>query len=215
MSTISNIGKIAYIYDAASDTWHPVAGMTDTSATFSWTGEHVFNQEVAINNSTEITGSLLVKGALNYFGSEAQRDAAIAAPVDGNFALVFSNGAVQPQYYVNGAWRVFGSNAFIVNKTASHTLEVLDAGKTLDFNSSSTVNVTIPTNANLAFPVGTQIAFIQSGAGQISFVGQAAGSETVTINSKNNNKKTSTRYTQAILVKKDLNVWYLFGDLTA
>jgi hypothetical protein len=215
MSTISNVGKIAYIYDAASDTWHPVAGMTDTSANFSWTGQHVFDQEVVINSSTEIIGSLLVKGANNYFGSEAQRDAAIASPVDGNFALVFSNGSVQPQYYINGEWRVVGSNAFMANKTGSHTLEVLDAGKTLDFNVSSTATVTIPTNTNFPVPLGTQIAFIQSGTGQISFAGQAAGSETVTINSKNGNKKTATRYTQAILVKKDLNVWYLFGDLTA
>lgn len=215
MSTISNVGKIAYVYNQATDTWHPVAGMTDASANFNWTGEHTFSQEVVINNSVDINGNLVLKGSFNYFGSEAQRDATITSPVDGDFALVFISGSLQPQYYVNGAWRVVGSNAFLNNKTSSHTLVMSDAGKTLDFNSSSTAVVTIPTNSNIAFPIGSQIAFIQSGTGQISFVGQTSGSETVVINSKNGNKKTSTQYTQSILVKKDINTWYLFGDLTA
>ncbi len=215
MSTISNVGKIAYIYDQASDTWHPVAGMTDTSANFSWTGEHSFSQEAVFSSSVDIIGNLFLKGSLNYFSSEAARDVAIPSPVDGDFALVSVSGSIQQQHYSNGAWRVSGSNAFLVPKTASYTLTTADAGKTLDFGSTSAMVLTIPTNSNVAFPIGTQIAFIQSGTGQITFSGQSSGGETVTILSKNNNKKTATQYTQSILVKKDTNSWYLFGDLTA
>lgn len=215
MSTISNVGKIAYVYNQATDTWHPVAGMTDASADFSWTGDHTFSQGAVFGSSVEVVGDLTLKGSLNYFNSEASRDATLTSPGDGDLALVAVSGVVQLQYYSNNAWRLAGSNAFINTKTASYTLTVPDAGKTLDFNSSSTVVVTIPVNSNAAFPVGSQIAFIQSGTGQISFVGQTAGSETVVINSKNGNKKTSTQYTQSILVKKDTNTWYLFGDLTA
>jgi hypothetical protein len=215
MSTISSVGKVTYVYDSVSDTWHPVAGMTDASANFNWTGEHSFSQEVVVNNSVDINGNLLLKGSLNYFSSEAARNAAIPTPVDGDFALVAVSGSIQHQHYFSGAWRVSGSNAFLVPKTASYTLTMADAGKTLDFTSSSAIVLTIPTNTNVAFPVGTQIAFIQSGTGQITFSAQSSGGETVTILSKNNNKKTATQYTQSILVKKDTNSWYLFGDLTA
>lgn len=215
MSTISNIGKIAYVYDEASNTWFPIAGMTDTSADFNWTGENSFSEEVVINNSADINGNLLLKGSLNYFGSVALRNSAIPSPVDGTFALVAVGGTVQPQYFSGGAWRLVSSNAFVVDRTASHTLAIVDAGTTIDFNASSGVTVTVPTNASVPFPIGTQIAFIQSGTGQISFTGQALPPESVVINSKNNNRRTAARYTQSILVKKGTNTWYLFGDLTA
>lgn len=215
MATISNIGKVTYIYDEGTDTWYPVAGMTDASANFNWTGDHTFTEDMLIDSNLNVNGNLLLKGNVNHFDSEAQRDISVPSPVDGSFASVVISGALQPQYFYNGAWRVVGSNAFLNNKTSSYTLAMSDAGKTLDFNSASTSVVTIPVNANVAFPIGSQIAFIQSGTGQISFVGQTAGSETVIIQSKNNNRKTSTQYTQSILVKKDTNTWYLFGDLTA
>jgi hypothetical protein len=90
-----------------------------------------------------------------------------------------------------------------------------DAGKTIDVESSSDVVITIPVDANVAFPIGTQIAFVQSGAGKIIFAGETVGLDTITILSKNSNKRTASQYTQAILVKKSTNTWYLFGDLTA
>ena len=215
MATISSVGKVTYVFDEASDTWYPVAGMTDPSADFDWTGHHTFSEELTMNSSAEINGDLILRGSLNHFDSESQRDTAIPNPTDGEFALVVVSGVIQAQHYFSGAWRVIGSNAFLINKSAAYTLAMSDAGKTLDFASSSLMAVTVPTNSTVAFPIGTQIAFIQSGTGQISFTGATSGSETATILSKNNNKKTATQYTQSILVKKDTNTWYLFGDLTA
>jgi beta-lactamase superfamily II metal-dependent hydrolase len=61
------------------------------------------------------------------------------------------------------------------------------------------------------FPTGTQIAFIQVGAGQTTF---AAGPG-VEILSKNSNKRISARYSPATLIKRDTNTWILIGDLTA
>jgi hypothetical protein len=215
MSTISNIGKIAYVYDAASDTWHPVAGMTDSSSDFYWTGDHSFSGAVSVDNSFDITGNSLLNGSLNFFTSEAQRDTVLTSTSNGKFAMVVGINAVQPQYYYNGQWRLFGSNAFLVERSTSHTLQISDAGKTIDITSSNSVVITVPKNSNVEFPIGSQIAFIQSAAGQISFVGEAGVPTSVIINSKNNNKKTSAQFTQSLLVKKAENTWYLFGDLTA
>ena len=213
MATFSNIGKIGYIYN--NGTWYPLAGTTDQSADFAWTGEHNFSNSVDITGDLTISGALVVDSGLNFFPTSGDRDTAIPAPENGTFALVVGTNAVQPQYYYNGSWRLVGSNAFLVEKTASHTVELADAGKTIEMNLSSSGTITIPVDSVLDFPIGAQIAFIRTGSGEITFAGQTVGAESVSILSKNSNKKIAARYTQAIIVKKAANTWYLFGDLTA
>jgi hypothetical protein len=213
MATFSNVGKTAYVFN--NGTWHPLAGITDASANYSWTGTHDFADSVTMSGDVTIDGAITIDAPLNFFATTSERDTALPSPENGTFALVVGTNAVQPQYYYNGSWRVIGSNAFMVEKTASHTLELVDAGKTIEMNLSSSGSVTIPVDSNLDFPIGAQVAFIRTGAGEITFTSQTVGAETVSILSKNSNKKIAARYTQAILVKKAANTWYLFGDLTA
>jgi hypothetical protein len=213
MATISNIGKIAYVYN--DGVWHPLAGFTDASADFEWTGNHDFESSVDLNGAVTINAAVTAKNAINHFTSAANRNSAIPSPVNGTMALVVDSNVIQPQIFFNGNWNIIGSNAYLNEKTAAHTLELADAGETLDLNFSAAGNVTIPLNSNVAFPLGTQIAFIRSGTGTVSFVGQTSGQNTVTILSKNSNRSIAARYTQAVIVKKAENTWYLFGDLTA
>lgn len=211
MSTISNVGKIAYVYDEASDTWYPVAGMTDASADFSWSGDHTFSAAGSITSAAPIVAS----NGLNAFTNTTDRATKVPSPVNGAFAFVPVNNVMEIQYYYAGSWRVFTDNAYLSEKLASFTLTTTDVGRTIEANSSSTVTVTIPLDSVTNFTIGTQIAFIQSGTGQINFVGATDGTNTVSLLSKNSNKKTAARYSQAILVKKAANTWYLMGDLTA
>ena len=210
---ISNIGKVAYIYN--NGTWHPIAGMTDTSANFEWSGSHEFDNAVIINGTSTLNGAVTAKNAINFFSNASNRDSAIPTPTNGILALVVNNSVLQPQVFFNGQWNVLGSNAYLNEKTASYTLAIGDAGQTIDLNFSTAGTVTIPLNANAAFPIGAQIAFIRSGAGGVTFVGQTSGQNSVTILSKNNNRSIAARHTQALLVKKAENTWQLFGDLTA
>ena len=55
--------------------------------------------------------------------------------------------------------------------TADHTLTLADAWRWITVTKASLVTVTIPTNASVAFPVGTIINFLQGGAGEIKFEG--------------------------------------------
>jgi hypothetical protein len=213
MATISNIGKIAYVLN--DGVWYPLAGMTDTSADFNWTGTHEFDDSVIFDAATTVNGALVAKNTINYFTSATNRDSAIPSPTNGTLAYVVVNSVLQPQLYYGGQWNVIGSNAYLNEKTSGYTLEIGDAGKTFDLNFSSSGTVTVPLNSNVAFPVGTQIAFIRSGSGGVTFAGEVSGLNSVTLLSKNSNKSISARYTQAILVKKAENTWYLFGDLTA
>lgn len=95
-------------------------------------------------------------------------------------------------------------------KVANHILDADDAGANVVMNLAGANTVTVPPNSDVAFPIGTEILITQEGAGKTTLV-QGAG---VTINSEDSLKSIGARYTAAALVKKDTNVWYLFGNLT-
>ena len=210
MSTISNVGKVAYLYDQPTDTWYPMAGYTNTTEPFSWSGSHTFTNTVNFNTV------LNAKGGVNNFERPSDRNTAIPAPAEGTvvFVRLAADGSVvnQIQYYFNGAWRVYGENAQLLSRNTTFTLSLADSGRTIDIDSTSNVTVTIPANiTGSTFPVGTQIAFIRSGTGQVVF-DPASG---VTLRSKNNNKRIAAQWSPATLIQKSNNTWILIGDLTA
>lgn len=209
MSTISSIGKVAYLYDQPTDTWHPMAGYTNTTENFSWSGTHSFS------NTTTFQSVLNARAGINNFLDPAARDSVITSPANGVVAFIrqSNSGEVlnQIQYFFNGAWRVYGENAQLSLRSSSFTLSISDAGRTIDVDAAANAVVTIPTNSSVPFLVGTQIAFIQTGAGQLIFT-PASG---VTLLSKNSNRKVAARYSPATLIQKSANTWILIGDLTA
>jgi hypothetical protein len=96
-------------------------------------------------------------------------------------------------------------------KTANYTLDPADAGKIIVMNvSSSTSIITIPLETT--FPAGARVDILQIGSVQTSI---APVSGSVTLNSKNNNRKLSGQYSAATLIKVGTNSWVLLGDLTA
>jgi hypothetical protein len=214
MSTISNVGKVAYLYDQPTDTWYPMAGYTNTTESFSWSGPHTFTNTVNFNTV------LNAKGGVNNFERPSDRNTAIPAPAEGTvvFVRLAADGSVinQIQYWSNGAWRTYGENAQLLSKTqGDFTLALTDSGRTIDIDSATNVTVTIPANiTGSTFPVGTQIAFIRSGTGQVNFI-TASGGPLVTLQSKNGNKRIAAQYSPATLIHKGNNVWILIGDLTA
>ena len=96
-------------------------------------------------------------------------------------------------------------------KTASYELDPADAGKIIIMNASSgSAVITIPLETT--FPAGARVDILQIGSVQTS-VAPISGS--VTLNSKNNNRKLSGQYSAATLIKVGTNSWVLLGDLTA
>lgn len=96
-------------------------------------------------------------------------------------------------------------------QTASYTLVLGDAGKTITMSVAGANNLTVPLNSSVAFAIGTMINVIQIGAGQTTLV--ATGG--VTINSKSANLKLSGQYSGVSLYKRDTNTWVAVGDLSA
>jgi hypothetical protein len=92
-----------------------------------------------------------------------------------------------------------------------YTLVLLDDGKLIEMNTSDGQGNTleIPLNATVAFPVGTQIVVIQTGAGQTTVTGVLG----VTVNATPGPKLRAT-WSSATLIKRSTNTWVLVGDLT-
>jgi hypothetical protein len=209
MSTIDSVGKVAYIYNQPEDKWYPVAGYASTTVPYSWSGVHAFTNSVSFDSVVN------AKAGVNNFLNPNSRNLAIPLPTNGLVVFIqqTDDGQVinQIQYYHLGAWRIYGDNAQLSSKTTSFTLSLSDSGRTIDAESSTSISVTIPLNSSVPFLVGTQIAFIQTGAGQLVFVPDSG----VTLLSKNSNKKIAARYSPATLIQKSANTWVLIGDLTA
>lgn len=95
-------------------------------------------------------------------------------------------------------------------QVASYTLVIADAGKQVEVSSASGVTLTVPTNAVAAFPIGTTIIIVQTGAGQIT----VAGSAGVTVNATPG-LKLYGQWSTALLLKRATDTWLLSGDLSA
>lgn len=85
-----------------------------------------------------------------------------------------------------------------------------DAGGFVTLGSSSATTLTVPTNAAVAFAVGTRIAFAQIGTGQVT----VAASGGVTVNA-DPGLKIAAQYGGGELVKLGTDTWLLVGRLAA
>ncbi len=74
---------------------------------------------------------------------------------------------------------------------------------------ATATDVRIPTNAGIAFPIGTKITIIQEGAGQVT-IAPTAG---VTLNSAVG-AKLAAQKAVAHIVKTATDTWYAYGNLT-
>jgi hypothetical protein len=93
----------------------------------------------------------------------------------------------------------------------SYTLVLGDSGQMVTLNNASSITLTVPTNASVAFPVGTEVDLTQLGAGQVS----VAGSGGVTIDSYSGYLKIAGQYAGATLKKIATDTWILVGNLSA
>jgi hypothetical protein len=98
----------------------------------------------------------------------------------------------------------------VSNKTSNYTLALTDAGSLIEFDSASNLTLTIPANASVAFPIGSQIVIARLGSGKVNI---AITSDT--LYSVSSNKYISNQYGAVTLVKRTSTTWYLFGDLSA
>lgn len=91
----------------------------------------------------------------------------------------------------------------------SYTLVLTDVAKVVSLTNAAAITLTVPTNASVAFPIGTQILLYQGGAGQVTI------SSSATIRSQGAKLKTLGQYAVAGLLKVATDEWVAFGNLAS
>jgi hypothetical protein len=108
-----------------------------------------------------------------------------------------------------------GSKLTLNAQTATYTVVLADADQKLVTMSVASANdFLIPTNANVAFPVGTVINVIQIGAGQTTIKAVTSGTTTISSTGATATApKLRAQFSAASCIKVATDTWYIVGDL--
>jgi hypothetical protein len=181
---------------------------TDTLKTKIGNGSTAWNSlayqtgSIAISN---VTG--LGTGVETFLATPSSSNLASAVTDEtGTGALVFGTSPTLSDPKINLAFDA---------ETASYTAVLANNGQVVTMDNASANTFSIPTNASVAFPIGTQINVLQIGAGQTTI--QAVTSGTTSILSTGGTAaapKLRARYSAATCLKAGTDLWYVFGDVS-
>jgi hypothetical protein len=97
---------------------------------------------------------------------------------------------------------------------ASYTAVLENNGQLVTMSNGSGNTFSIPTDASVAFPVGTQINVLQIGAGQTTIQAVTAGTTTVvSTGATAAQPRLRVRYSSATCIKLAANSWVVMGDI--
>ena len=98
--------------------------------------------------------------------------------------------------------------------TADYTAVIADAYQVLvPMNKATAVAFKIPTNASVAFPVGTAITVLNKGAGTVTISAVTSGTTTVLSAGAVAASPTLTQYKTAVCIKTATDTWYVAGAI--
>lgn len=92
----------------------------------------------------------------------------------------------------------------------TYTLALTDAAKMVTLTNGSAITLSINTDANVNFAIGTQILLYQGGAGQITVA--ATTPATTTIRAQASKVKSAGQYAILCVMKMAANEWVVFGN---
>ena len=109
-----------------------------------------------------------------------------------------------------------GLIAFTVDAdaTADYTAVLDDQYQVLvPMNKATAVAFKIPTNASVAFPVGTAITVLNKGAGTVTISAVTSGTTTVLSAGSTAAQPTLAQYKSAVCIKTATDTWYVLGAI--
>ena len=107
--------------------------------------------------------------------------------------------------YGDGSFKVPGAYAAINTQTASYQITLNDSGSVVEMDVAGANNLTVPSNATIAFPIGSCVDVVQLGAGQTTIV----AADGVTIRSAGGVFTIASQYSGATLYKRGTDEWVL------
>jgi hypothetical protein len=112
--------------------------------------------------------------------------------------------------------REFASSSLVFNAQTgtTYTFVLADKDKLVTASNASAQTYSIPTNASVAYPIGTQINIIQIGVGQVTINAVTSGTTTVSsAGATSTAPKIRARYSAATAIKAATDLWYVVGDI--
>lgn len=213
LSAVLAEGMVSYLQDTNAvevyngSAWVGVSGAGDVTEVQAGTGISVASGTGPIPVVTNTMATAVdAKGDL-IVGTGADTFARLAVGTNGH-TLVADSSTATGLAYSGGIPVSFDA------ETATYTAVLANAYQLVTMNVSSANNFQIPTNASVAYPVGTVINVLQIGTGQTTI--QAVTSGTTTINSTGATAtapKLRARYSAASCIKAATDTWYVVGDI--
>jgi hypothetical protein len=159
----------------------------------------------AANGGTGL--SSLGTGVATWLGTPSSSNLAAAVTDEtGSGALVFGTSPTLNDPKIN---------LTIDPETASYTAVLANNGQLVTMNNASANTFSIPTDASVDFPIGTQINVLQIGAGQTTIQAVTAGTTTiVSTGGTAAAPKLRVRYSSATCIKLGANSWVVMGDIS-
>jgi hypothetical protein len=111
---------------------------------------------------------------------------------------------------------VNGLVTFTINAdaTVDYTSVLADAYQVLQpMNKATAIAFKIPTNASVAFPVGTAITILNKGAGAVTISAVTSGTTTVLSAGTVAASPTLAQYKTAVCIKTATDTWYVVGGI--
>jgi hypothetical protein len=179
---------------------------TDTNKLKCGNGSTAWNSLTYINNDGDITGVTAGTG-ISGGGTSGTVTVSIDTSVTADLTTA--------QTLTNKTLTDPKINLAFDAETASYTAVLANNGQMITMNNASANTFSIPTNASVAFPIGTQLNVLQIGAGQTTI--QAVTSGTTTIQSTGASAaapKLRARYSSATCIKAGTDLWYVIGDIS-
>jgi hypothetical protein len=100
------------------------------------------------------------------------------------------------------------------DQTADYTAVLTDQYQVLvPMNKATAVAFKIPTNASVAFPVGTAITILNKGAGTCTISAVTSGTTTVLSAGATAAAPTLGQYKTAVCIKTATDTWYIVGAI--
>jgi len=100
------------------------------------------------------------------------------------------------------------------DQTADYTAVLTDQYQVLvPMNKATAVAFKIPTNASVAFPVGTAITVLNKGAGACTISAVTSGTTTVLSAGATPAQPSLAQYKTAVCIKTATDTWYIAGAI--
>ena len=100
------------------------------------------------------------------------------------------------------------------DQTADYTAVLADQYQVLvPMNKATAVAFKIPTNASVAFPVGTAITVLNKGVGAVTISAVTSGTTTVLSAGAVAASPTLAQYKSAVCIKTATDTWYIAGGI--